>query len=191
MAVYGESVRLGAKPLEVHDQRFFQTNPWGCSPYVTSSLTRRWVSRLQLLLALASAVIFGSESRGTRDHILLSQIWDFPFRRLLRLAGLRWRYSTPPPLMLRSRVALIIPRHGPRRKPLLSTVLPLLSFNSLPRKRVYRAVASKQVWSNSLSRGHWMITTVFQALQFMPRANMPQYITRISINWVSIPSFSR
>jgi hypothetical protein len=26
---------------------------------------------------------------GTRDHILLSQIWDFPFRRLLRLAGSR------------------------------------------------------------------------------------------------------
>jgi hypothetical protein len=60
------------------------------------SLTRR-VCRLQLLLALASAVIFGSESRRTRGHILLSQIWDFPFRRLLRLAGSRWRYSTPPP----------------------------------------------------------------------------------------------
>jgi hypothetical protein len=43
------------------------------------------------------AVIFGSDSLGTRDHILLSQIRDFPFRRLLRLAGLRWRYSTPPP----------------------------------------------------------------------------------------------
>jgi hypothetical protein len=28
---------------------------------------------------------------------LLSQIGDFPFRRLLQLAGLRWRYSTPPP----------------------------------------------------------------------------------------------
>jgi hypothetical protein len=39
----------------------------------------------------------GSESLGTRDHILLSQIWDFPFRCLLRLAGSRWRYSNPPP----------------------------------------------------------------------------------------------
>jgi hypothetical protein len=48
-------------------------------------------------VVLASAVIFLSESRGTRDHILFSQIRDFPFRRLLRLAGLRWRYSTPPP----------------------------------------------------------------------------------------------
>jgi hypothetical protein len=32
--------------------------------------------RLQLLLNLASAVILGSYSRGTRDHILLSQIRD-------------------------------------------------------------------------------------------------------------------
>jgi hypothetical protein len=45
----------------------------------------------------ARAVFLGSESLGTRDHILLSQTWDFPFRRLLRLAGSRWRYSTPPP----------------------------------------------------------------------------------------------
>jgi hypothetical protein len=63
--------------------------------------------------------ILRSESRGTHDHILLSQIRDspnlegwvpqeqggpvippgtgFPFRRFLRLAVLRWRYSKPPP----------------------------------------------------------------------------------------------
>jgi hypothetical protein len=40
---------------------------------------------------------FGSESRGTCGHNLLSQIRDFPFRRLVRLAGLRWRYSVPLP----------------------------------------------------------------------------------------------
>jgi hypothetical protein len=45
----------------------------------------------------AGAVILGCESRGTRDDILLFQIQDFPFRLLLRLEGLRWRYSTPPP----------------------------------------------------------------------------------------------
>jgi hypothetical protein len=60
------------------------------------SLTRGRVCRLQLLLVLASAIIFVSKFRGTRDHILLSQIRDFPFRRPQRLAGLRWRYSTPP-----------------------------------------------------------------------------------------------
>jgi hypothetical protein len=76
------------------------------------------------LLVCASVVIFRSEFRGSHNHILLSQIryspnlegqvpvfvyprnrvaqlcppdTGFPFRRVLRLAGLRWRYSTPPP----------------------------------------------------------------------------------------------
>jgi hypothetical protein len=73
-------------------------------------------SDLQLVLVLASTVILVSASRGTHDHILLSQIRDSPnperhvplfisprnrvvqlfrqalgspFRRLLRLAGLQ------------------------------------------------------------------------------------------------------
>jgi hypothetical protein len=48
LAVYLKSVRLGAKLLEVHDQRhfFLQVNPCGHSPYVTSSLTRGWVCLL-------------------------------------------------------------------------------------------------------------------------------------------------
>jgi hypothetical protein len=41
-------------------------------------VTKRWVCRLQLLLAVAIAVILRSESRGTHDHILLSQIRDSP-----------------------------------------------------------------------------------------------------------------
>jgi hypothetical protein len=45
---------------------FFQLNTCGYSPYVTSSLTRGWVCCLQLLLALASAVIIGSESHNIR-----------------------------------------------------------------------------------------------------------------------------
>jgi hypothetical protein len=51
---------------------------------------------LHMMLAPDSAVFLGSESLGTRDHILLSQTPDFPFRCLLRLAGSRWRYSAPP-----------------------------------------------------------------------------------------------
>jgi hypothetical protein len=39
-------------------------------------MTRGRVCRLLLLLVLTSAVIFGSEFRGTRDRILLSQIRD-------------------------------------------------------------------------------------------------------------------
>jgi hypothetical protein len=37
-------------------------------------VTKEQVSRLQLLLGLASAVILRSESCGTTDHILLSHI---------------------------------------------------------------------------------------------------------------------
>jgi hypothetical protein len=37
---------------------------------------RGWVYRLQLLLVLASAVSLRSQSNGTHDHILLSQIQD-------------------------------------------------------------------------------------------------------------------
>jgi hypothetical protein len=55
----------------------FQLNLCGYNPYVTSSLTRGWVCRLKLLLVLASVVILRSESRGTNDHILLSQIRVF------------------------------------------------------------------------------------------------------------------
>jgi hypothetical protein len=39
-------------------------------------LTRGRVCHLQFLVSLDSAVILGSESRGTHDHILLSQIRD-------------------------------------------------------------------------------------------------------------------
>jgi hypothetical protein len=77
----------------------------------------------QLLLGLARAVTLRSKSRRTHGHILLSHLrllqpggpgpriyipqeqggpvippgTGFPFCRLLRLAGLRWRYCNPPP----------------------------------------------------------------------------------------------
>jgi hypothetical protein len=77
LTVYRQSLRLGDKPLETHDQQYFlSTEICGHSPNVTSPLTREWVCLLQLLLALASAVILRSESRGTHDHILLPQIRD-------------------------------------------------------------------------------------------------------------------
>jgi hypothetical protein len=63
---------------------------------VGRSLTRWQDCRLQLLLTLASTVILGYKFRGMCDHILLSQITDFPFHCLLQLTGLQWRYLTPP-----------------------------------------------------------------------------------------------
>jgi hypothetical protein len=91
-------VYLGIKhPSGDCDQIFITARQLRVCRYGALSLTRGRVCCLQLLLVLASAVFLGSESRGTRDHILLSQIRDFPFLRLLRLPGLWWRYSTPPP----------------------------------------------------------------------------------------------
>jgi hypothetical protein len=49
LAVYRQSVHLGAKPLDTHDQYLFQLNTCSYSPCITSSLTRGWVCRLQLL----------------------------------------------------------------------------------------------------------------------------------------------
>jgi hypothetical protein len=51
------------------------------------------VCLLYMLLALASAVLLGSESLGTRYHILLSDL-RLPFRRLLRIWGSQWRSNS-------------------------------------------------------------------------------------------------
>jgi hypothetical protein len=56
----------------------FQLNTCGYSAYITSSPTRGWVCCLQLLLVLASAVLLRSQSSGTHDRNLLSQIRDSP-----------------------------------------------------------------------------------------------------------------
>jgi hypothetical protein len=66
--VYRQSVRLGDKPHQTHDQNFYFPT-WGYSPYVTSYLMSGWVCRLQLMLVLVSAVILRCESHGTHDHI--------------------------------------------------------------------------------------------------------------------------
>jgi hypothetical protein len=122
------------------------------------SLTRGRICRFQLLLALASAVIFWSESHRIHGHILLSQIRDFPFRRLLRLAGSRWRYSTPSPhgdsallnwILLYNHFARITQKTQPLHcwegvcTALLHSygITRLLLAYSLPLECVYRAVA--------------------------------------------------
>jgi hypothetical protein len=89
-------------------------------------LTRGRVCRSQLLFAFDSAVIFGSESLGTRDHILLSQIRDFPFRRLLRLAGLRIRTLLHTGSTILNRIFFITTFHGPNRKHPFPTIPILL-----------------------------------------------------------------
>jgi hypothetical protein len=55
---------LATSPLRLTTSNFiFQLNTCGYSPYVTSSLTKGWIYRLQLLLVFSSAVILKSEFR--------------------------------------------------------------------------------------------------------------------------------
>jgi hypothetical protein len=155
---------LETSPLSLTTSNLiFQLNTCGYSPYVTSSLTSGWVCRLQLLLFLASAVILGSQSGGTvsdsrfsepagpgpRIYIpqeqgcpVTSPGTGFPFRRLLRLAELRWRYSTPPPHGMgihRATVSLLI-RCGWHRKHHVQHFL-YCCVHSMPRERGYITVA--------------------------------------------------
>jgi hypothetical protein len=116
-------VYLGIKhPSGAYDQIFIIVWHLRVCWFGAPSLMRGRVYPLQSLLAVASAVIFWSESHRTRSHILLSQIRDFPFRRLLRLARSRWRYSTLPPhggILLFTDSSLVLfrtSRHGPCRK---------------------------------------------------------------------------
>jgi hypothetical protein len=72
-------VCLGIKHTSgAYDQIFITVGHLRVCLYGVHSLTRGRVCRLHLLLALASAVIFGSKFREIRDHILLSQIRDSP-----------------------------------------------------------------------------------------------------------------
>jgi hypothetical protein len=149
IATDGQSVSMSWCRAQsgAHDQIFitvWQLRSCFCG---APSLTRGRVCLLYMLLGLPNAVFLGSESLGTRDHILLSQIWDFPFRRLLRLAGSRWRYSTPSPhglltpWFIAPTLLVITSRHGPHRKHRSSKVRSC----PLQCERVYSAVAQKRV----------------------------------------------
>jgi hypothetical protein len=105
-------VCLGIKhPSEAYNQIFITVGQLQACWCGTLSLTRRQVCRLQLLVALASTVILGSESRGTHDHILLSLIGDSPSVASYDSQGYGGRIRPRPPSFL-----LINSRHGPRRK---------------------------------------------------------------------------
>jgi hypothetical protein len=76
-------------PSGAHDQIFITVWQLRSFFFFAPSLARGRVCLLYMLLALTSAVFLESESLGT-----WSQIWNFPFRRLLRLAGSR-RCASP------------------------------------------------------------------------------------------------
>jgi hypothetical protein len=144
-------------PLETHSQCFFQLNACGCSPYVPPSLTRGWVNRLLLLLVLASAVILGSKSRGTHDHILLSRIQTHPTWRA------RSSYLYPPSnrvvqlypqdtgfycIVLNLHLVLLTPPRGPPQKTPFQTVPPMLPVDSF----MWRRISLRLLHSNRSTR---------------------------------------
>jgi hypothetical protein len=114
-----------------------------------------WVCRLQLLLTLASIVILGSESRGTRDHILLSQIETSIFLASYDPKVTVEVFDPASGLLPASELFLITTLQGSCRKHSLSIVrkarverrcmatevIRLLLAYSLPRECVYRSVA--------------------------------------------------
>jgi hypothetical protein len=61
--------------IRAHD--IFSLDNCGCY-FMAPSLTRGRICNLLLLLGLTSAVPLRSESRGTQDHILLSQFLKLP-----------------------------------------------------------------------------------------------------------------
>jgi hypothetical protein len=70
-----KSVSLGVEPhLGFLTRYLLLFDCYGLVFVTAPSLTRRRCCLLYMLLALAIVVLLGSESLGTRDHILLSQI---------------------------------------------------------------------------------------------------------------------
>jgi hypothetical protein len=65
-------------PSWAQEQHFITVKQLRVLWYGASSMTRGRVCRLQLLAVLASTVTLRSQSCWTHDHILLSQILDFP-----------------------------------------------------------------------------------------------------------------
>jgi hypothetical protein len=55
---------LATSPLRLTTNNFFQLNTCVYSPYVTSSLTRGWVCRLQLLLVSTAQSFSGQSPTG-------------------------------------------------------------------------------------------------------------------------------
>jgi hypothetical protein len=169
--VYRQSVRLGRQaPRDSTQSNFiFQLNTCGHSPYATSSLTRGCVCSLQFCWS-SPAQSFSRPSPaglmttfycprfetppnwmsrspylyppGTVNPVI-SPGTGFHFRRLLRLAVIRRRYSDSPPhgRVIGNRIPTPNNCYIPLTRIAQETSLPLLHVLSLPEKqRVHGAV---------------------------------------------------
>jgi hypothetical protein len=97
VTIDGQSAGLSFNKAPIWGLRpdFYYCQLWVCWCGALS-LTRGRVYRLQLLLVLASAVTLVRVPWNSRLYFTVSNP-RIQFRRLLRLEGLRWRYSTPSP----------------------------------------------------------------------------------------------
>jgi hypothetical protein len=159
-------------PSGAHDQIFITVWLLRSCFCGASSLTRGRVCHLYPLLVLASAVFLGSESIGSRNHILLSQFWDFPFRRLLRLAGSRWRYSIPPPH------GWTPPPHGSVR--FITSCEPNISHHVLP-FYCYSLFLCLTVAAGTVAQ-QWIIPRLLVAAgAFLPNSSLAMVIFRLVV----------
>jgi hypothetical protein len=94
----------------------------------------------------------------------------FPFRRLLLLAGPRWRYSTAPPLLLC--VDSLLQRRGPTENAACNTSLIVAWRHS-----------KHDAFLCYVCKGHYLATAVSLPPQFLLWANTPQYIKKTEI-WI-------
>jgi hypothetical protein len=137
LAAYHQSVLLGAKQLETHDQYFFQLDTSDNSPYVTSSLTRElifvynccWPSPTQSFSGPSSArlmSIFYSLRFETPQNLRARSPYEYLYPPGIRCPSYTPRhwlpFSSPP--MTRRTPARIAQK----------TSLPLLRVLSLPGK---------------------------------------------------------
>jgi hypothetical protein len=159
------------------DQIFITVRQLGVCWCGVPFLTRGWVCRLQLLLALSRAVILGFESCRCHDHILLSQIWDCP-----SLEGQVPIFISP-----KNRVAQLYPQalgsfnhlvllitswYGPCRKhrfpPLLHCCV-CVCWNG-------HMIVTEPLPSNDhCLQSRSLATALFTGFTILPGANMPQY----------------
>jgi hypothetical protein len=150
LAVYANQFVSASSTLRLTTRDVFllQLNTCGHSPYVTSSdewmglsftiasgSRQRSHSRVRVLrdswthFSVSDSRLPQPGGPGTRIYIpqdqggpVIPPGTGYPFSRLLRLAGLRWRYSNPPPhgaTTYSFLCTLIIPWHVPRGKHLL------------------------------------------------------------------------
>jgi hypothetical protein len=140
LMVYCQSVRLGVRPLETHDQRFFfQLNSCCNSPYVTSSLTRRWVCLVWICLAFRQ--VYNSHMQHATEKSSFRTIYT---RKSSVSPGITEQIM-PILRILCYNGRLSIDTTSPRYRALARTArkssLPLLRILSLPGKqRVHRDV---------------------------------------------------